>query len=127
MKKKYIVTISSLIGFIFGVGSLFALIYFGPFLTANDVMRANAEESIMQANLLREGKGDNVIKMLDQYLSGSIYMYKNIGFRNDSDLGTAWMIRDYVEKYKISLPTSESDFLANLPERPPSSCSIQKK
>jgi hypothetical protein len=127
MKKTYIVAISSLIGFIFGAGSLFALIYFGPFLTANDVMRANAEESIMQANLLREGKGDTVVKMLDQYFPGAIYMYENIGFQNDSDLATAWRIRDYVEKYKIRLSGSEFDFLAKLPERPPSACSIPQK
>ena len=127
MKIEYIVAISSSIGFIFGIGFLIALLYFGPFLTMNDVMRANAEESIMQANLLREGKADTVIKRLDQYFSGAVYMYQNIGFRDDTDLMTASRIRDYAEKYKIELPESESDFLARLPSRPPSSCSLPKK
>lgn len=127
MKTTYIAAISSSIGFIFGGGCFLALVYFGPFVTANDLMRDNAQESIMQANLLREGKGDTVLKMLDQYLPGAVYMYSKIGFRNDSDLTTAWMIRDYVEKYKIQLPESESNFLAKLPPRPPSACSVVKE
>jgi hypothetical protein len=127
MKKPYIVAISSLIGFLFGAGSLIAFIYFGPFLSANDVMRANAEESIMHANLLRDGKGDKVLKILDQYLPSAIYMYENIGFRNDGDLSTAWMIRDYVEQHRIPLAASQSEFLAKLPARPTCSSPVVNK
>lgn len=127
MKKRYIAAIASLIGFIFGAGSMIALIYFGPFMTANDVMRDNALENILKANLLRDGKVDTVVKRLDQYFPGAIYMYQSIGFRDDSDLTAAWMIRDYVEKYKIPLPESESDFLTKLPSRPPNNCSFPNK
>lgn len=78
-----------------------------------------AREHLSHAQLMRKGKHDQVLSMIEGTLPDTVRWYSAFGYRTPSDIQLLWRIKDYCSENQIPLPSEIQTTLATLPPRPP--------
>jgi hypothetical protein len=81
-----------------------------------------ATEHLWHAQLMRNGKHDQVLSLLEGTLPDTVRWYSAFGYRTPSDIRLLWRIRDHCSQHHISLPSEIQEILDSLPARPPLVC-----
>ncbi len=81
-----------------------------------------ANEHLRHAQLMRKGKHDQVLSLIEGTLPATVRWYSAFGYRTPADLRLLWQIKDYCSENQIPLPPEIQTTLATLPPRPPVVC-----
>jgi hypothetical protein len=79
-------------------------------------------EHLGHAQLLRQGKHDEVLSQMEGTLPNTVRWFTAFGYRSPSDIRFLWRIRDHCSQYHISVPSGIQEILDSLPPRPPLVC-----
>ena len=81
-----------------------------------------AMEHLSHAQLLRKGRHDQVLSMIEGTLPDTVRWYSSFGYTTRADIQLLWRIRDHCDANRIPLPAEIQTTLDTLPPRPPVVC-----
>jgi hypothetical protein len=91
-----------------------------------DLLRLVTSEHSMHATLLRAGKSDEVLRMIESTFPSSVLYYNMFKFRGEGDVIQLWRIREYGERHHLIFPAAVASLLADLPPKPASVCAVNE-
>lgn len=125
MKSSLIFGLSGLVvGIVVGVGSAWLYWDRASIAAAKNWTLLATEEHIQHANLLREGKSDEVLQRLDNTLPIAVLWlgsYHELLPEDEDFLRYLWRIREYYELHGLEIPPAAREQLMSLAPKPPRS------
>jgi len=127
-KSLALVSLSVVAGVSIGAGGMAALHrpdHFGSEYPG--MIRGMTAEHVLHAKLLREGRGTEVLRMIESTFPSSVLHFEMFNLRKEVDIVQLWRIREYGEKHRIEYPPAVAGLLARLPPKPVAFCDIEEE